>query len=815
MNRDHSSAHSRSNTHSLLSRYCEAVVKLRQAAAWNSFDEERRRGGIRIVPMVDADVVRLFMAPGAELRYIDPFNQADMQDVEVSDAQGDGVVRNRHGAWPEEAWNGPLTLFATITAEYLFLNREIIVGGKSVSNWREPLRIAPSHLEDVQTMLHQVQLKIQNTPDLVLKELDDFALEKIDDAHRQALERHEDPVRSVVDALPGALRKLFLGPVREAMRWLRLVENNQLLSMEGLNEGTRTVVEPDSTSVSSWRSRLRRELNTSLPAWLDSSSKIRREKRLEERASRDAKALVGVMALNEAGLSPSADDPPWRVILVTGDDHLHRVYARWFWSGENSNKDLDHYVLRRPLQFSPVLNLRSMSDDPEAGGIFDNLVKALDVTIDLIFGRETSGTAIFRLENKWDRAQQEAGRQQTANDTTMKTQIDRCSHHWLEAINLINARNHAYFSQEFTDILKKLHSILDEADAKTSILEWTSRCVDALDSEHLRMSLWETISRIEKLDRPQRMPVQICCDFSNLLGKDYTLAQLLTGSAAIDTDRREILEKIGRRVSEELTPEGIFLMAVLSAGGGAFGLARHHIRMAQRRAKKPPSVSKALEMELTYFDALIDRFTLDKGAEEQMRRARKSLADLYLRAKQAPISARAFLQARALSEQAALVIDWYIFAPALRCEYLTEARKRLKEAEQHLSFLMRPDARPEERELATQIVVNTMCVQVLGKICGEPVDSISLARARDSFGMIHGVMHGELDYISELWKLAADWLLQGGDDKCRRVFTHCEKVLNGNIDPPLIDSDRVCLELVQQFAEGGGTLTVADCRTGQ
>nr|WP_295827416.1 hypothetical protein [uncultured Azospirillum sp.] len=815
MIRDHSSTHSRGNAQSLLSRYCEAVVKLRQAAAWNSFDEKRRRDGTRIVPMVDADVVRLFMAPGAELRYIDPFSQADMQDTEVAEAPGAGVIGNQLGEWPEENWNGPLTLFATITAEYLFLNREIIVGGKSVSNWGEPLRIAPSHLEDVQSMLHQVQLKIQNIPDLVLKELDDFALGKIDDAHRQALERKVDPVRPVVDALPGALRQLFLGPVREAMRWLRLVENNQLLSMEGLEEGTRTVVEPDPNSVSDWRSLLRDELRAALPSWLESSSKIRRTERLEERASRDAKALVGVMALNDAGLQPPDGTAPWRAILVTGDDHLHRVYARWFWSEKNPHQELDRYVLRRPLQFSPVLNLCSMSDDPEAGGIFDNLVKALDVTIDLIFGRETSDAAVYRLEHKWDRAQREKHRRQMADDGSMKSHIDRCSDHWLEAINLINARNHAYFSQEFTDILQKLHKILDQADAKTSILEWTSRCVDELDSEHLRMSLWETISRIEKIDGPPRMPIQIRLDFSNLLGKEYSLRQLLTGSAETNANRRGILEKIGSRVSEELTPEGIFLMAVISGSGGAFGLARHHVRMAQRRAKKQPNQSEALLSEMIYFDALIDRFTLDAGSEEQMRRTRESLKRLEQLARQAAAPDNIFLEARALSEHAALVIDWHSFAPDRRCEYLTKARQFLKNAERHLPFLTRPDAKPEERELAMQIVVNTMCVQALGRICGEPVDCDSLSKARNCFDTIYGAEHGEPDYISELWKLAADWLLQGGAEGGRRVFAHCDKVLRGDIAATLVPSDRICFELVRRFAESGETVVVTGCQSGE
>jgi hypothetical protein len=91
------------------------------------------------------------MAPASLIRYVDPFSVAEP----ASSDQGPDKQDN-----PQQQWEDPLTLFATATAEFLFLTRNIETFGKSVTNWNEPLRVTPAHWEDIESMLHRVEIKV-------------------------------------------------------------------------------------------------------------------------------------------------------------------------------------------------------------------------------------------------------------------------------------------------------------------------------------------------------------------------------------------------------------------------------------------------------------------------------------------------------------------------------------------------------------------------------------------------------------------------------------------------------------------------------
>jgi hypothetical protein len=92
----------RASTHSYLSlsglfRRIEAAVRLRQAAAWNEFDSGSKRDlPGRIIPVVDADIVRLFMAPALLIRYVDPFSV-------VEPASGAKLTFSTLGSGPKSA----------------------------------------------------------------------------------------------------------------------------------------------------------------------------------------------------------------------------------------------------------------------------------------------------------------------------------------------------------------------------------------------------------------------------------------------------------------------------------------------------------------------------------------------------------------------------------------------------------------------------------------------------------------------------------------------------------------------------------------
>ena len=116
---------------------------------------------------------------------------------------------------------------------------------------------------------------------------------------------------------------------------------------------------------------------------------------------RDALALASVTALNEAGLEAGPKNG-WRAVLISGDEHLHRAYARWAWADKGRSLRPERYVLRRPLQYTPVLNVVSMSDDASAAEIFRKLTEALDLTIDMLLDRSEGIRNPYWLEYHWD-----------------------------------------------------------------------------------------------------------------------------------------------------------------------------------------------------------------------------------------------------------------------------------------------------------------------------------------------------------------------------------------------------------------------------
>ena len=143
---------------------------------------------------------------------------------------------------------------------------------------------------------------------------------------------------------------------------------------------------PDEKLIERWREPLFKALTPS-PASIRHQSRRNDPqsvtRRAGERARRDAAALASVTVLNEAGLQ-AGSERGWRAILISGDEHLHRVYSRWAWETSGSSLRPERYVLRRPLQFTPVLNMASMSKDPATADIFKKLTNALDLTVDML-----------------------------------------------------------------------------------------------------------------------------------------------------------------------------------------------------------------------------------------------------------------------------------------------------------------------------------------------------------------------------------------------------------------------------------------------
>jgi hypothetical protein len=787
---DHAPSTATDDSSSLpVERYLDGAVRLRQAATWNAFDHTLRDNlPRRVIPVVDADVVRMFMAPAAETHYVDPFPSGAADSEEL------------------RKWDEPLALVAAATAEFIFLTDTIEVRGQAVRNWSEALRIAPSHFLDVEAMIHQVIAKIvRGLPSI--EDLEDDAIAHIDEVLEQGRHHKDGGLNALVHALPESLRDLYLGPVYEAERWSRLVSHGQVLRLDGLAEATPDVVQPSEAAIDRWREPLFEALVPSrLPfrgqkrshPYPDTLERVR--ERARERARRDAVALASVTALNEAGLS-AGEDKGWRAILISGDDHLHRAYAGQMRKAGGSRLRPEHYILRRPLQFTPVLNVSSMSNDRSASEIFRKLTEALDLTVAMLLDQDIDPPNPFLLESRWESRRRH--RIATLDRAGIHKHLERCNEHWLEAINHINARNHPYLTRDYNRLLKKLRTAFDEGDAAQGLLSQTIAIVDGIDAAHFRLVLEETIYEFARLDKPMRMPFLVRADFPGLLdGADGSLERFLYGEpAASQLVRREPadLQPLVERIRSTGGAPGMFLTAILAAVGNSFMRASRLMDRAMQLAR-PELVDARLLREMTYFSALVTRLTV-KGPTDY----RETLQTLRRVLDKA---SGPFELARACSEAAALELHWYA-TDALRrdnahisaeqAKHLAEGGRFLAQARASLQWPMARNADRYERELAQQIVVNTVAQNVYLKLAGDEPDAERLRWAIEQFdGLLDGAIE-HTDYLTELWYRAAAWLNAQSPESRQALAEHCKRTLDDGSLREMPIADRHDLERIASY----------------
>jgi hypothetical protein len=768
-----------------LEHYLDGAVRLRQAATWNTFDSNLA-GDLprRIIPVVDADVIRLFMAPAEETNYVNPFPSLES------------------GSATRRAWNDPLALVAAATAEFIFLTGTIEILGQHVGNWKEALRITPTHLHDVESMLHQVRVKIVDGL-LSIEELEDEAIERLDPLLAKSRRDGDRGLAALVQALPNSLRDLYLGPMYEAERWVRLRGDQVLLRLDGLPEATTEVLNPDEKLIERWREPLFKALTPS-PASIRHQSRRNdpqsMTRRAGERARRDAAALASVTALNEAGLQ-AGSERGWRAILISGDEHLHRVYSRWAWETSGSSLRPERYVLRRPLQFTPVLNMASMSKDPATADIFKKLTNALDLTVDMLLDQPGGVPNPYLLEFHWQRHR--GAWLKTLDQEGIQDHLVKCNNYWLEAINHINARNHPYLTRDYHRLFERLREAFDEPDARRELINHTKSIVEGIDVEHFRLVLEETIYELTRLAMPMRMPFLVRTEFPDFLGDGGSTSRFLFGESQLCMIRHGAaeLQEVAEKILASSSARGAFLTAILAAAAGSFVRASHLIARARELARDDPDVDPPLLSEMTYFHALILRLNVSRP--EDYKHARAIVQGIFPAA-----SSDGFQRARAYSEAAALELQWYavdamhpknrIISDEQR-SHLNQGRDYLKLARDSVSWPLVPSASRHERELELQIVVNTIALNTYIKLAEGDPDFEALRWAREQLEVLLRGAIEDADYITELWRRAAEWLIEPTPESERAVRLHCKQTLVDRGASEMPTADRNDLERIAAY----------------
>ena len=292
------------------------------------------------------------------------------------------------------------------------------------------------------------------------------------------------------------------------------------------------VLNPDEKLIERWPSRCSRPSHRHPHrSGTSPAGTIRRHDASSRRgARRDAAALASVTALNEAGLQ-AGSERGWRAILISGDEHLHRVYSRWAWETSGSSLRPERYVLRRPLQFTPVLNMASMSKDPATADIFKKLTNALDLTVDMLLDQPGGVPNPHLLEFHWQRHR--GAWLKTLDQEGIQDHLVKCNNYWLEAINHINARNHPYLTRDYHRLFERLREAFDEPDARRELIIHTKSIVEGIDVEHFRLVLEETIYELTRLAMPMRMPFLLRTEFPDFLGDGGSTSRFLFGDSEL------------------------------------------------------------------------------------------------------------------------------------------------------------------------------------------------------------------------------------------------------------------------------------------
>lgn len=779
-----------------ISAYREGAVRLRQAAQWNEYDTRFQDDGGVIVPIVDANVIKLFL---------DPEHSTDRITVFVANDPSREAGK-RHGPRRTHQHPPELVTFAAITAEYLFLWKDIDfdLGGDRGRLWSEPCRLAPAHGEEVGAMLREVARKgLMNLDSAELPE----GVSELVEHYRRAL-RELDGMSmkeklKLVRSVPDALAALFSKSLLEGVRWLRLTRDQQVLPLSGLAYCDPEVLDPPTAKVERWyRPLLKAKMDGSrdrLAKIPDDTSRKREERRIENRSEHDAVVLAQTILLNEnAREMKHHDGKRRRCVLISGDDALHRVYQDEFWaneaaSGLSPDEIRNRYVLRRPLQFSPVLNLKDMPNGYNHAAAFRQMTALLDDFINFIIAR-TDGA--YAIEHDWRKQQLEI---QSRRESETKPDrafvpavdvgqtIDRLRTSWSELIDTSSAICAGLAVRDFRALVDRFSKIAADGSSRDALIRLYTEIFSQIDVFQLPLVVQELLTiavrnRMRQAAMPGlagvRMPFLITERFDDLtdgvpIGE---FIERLTQSPSPKSQGRNLEKLMQGLVGKKLEHRALFFVGTAAAVANHFEAASRYLRRAielQKTETHPKTGNASVERdEIEHLAIVVERMRMrdDHQFEATLRRAEKGVRSSRK---------NTFEHVRAVSETAALRLMYYfnvVFEigdsgraspPSLRRDLLRTARQELDLARGKLPPIIASGNIDKDLrdQLAIQVHTNILCCAVTESLFFEdrtavPPKLLPSSTEADSHAFLSerlmDVARG--DHIVELWLKLTTWL---------------------------------------------------------
>jgi hypothetical protein len=337
-----------------LREYFREAMLLRLALQQNLDDYAFANQGGRIVYLMDANVVRIFLDPVRESVHFALFQEGkESEDLSSSTA--------------------------LVSAEFLFSRR---LAGQGDT----PALIARSHADDLTSVLagisrdaeadlpHSGQARrMAGSTRRALRRL-------IERAHRGEIDR-VNAIRELQERIPECVHAVLAESLQALLQFRRLYNEDLLRPLELHPEATVDVLVPNLELVAD----LKRHLTATLLASRSDDGRTRsldrgtdtarREINSRTRIERDSTALAQVILLDR---SARDDGRKVHYVLVTADKSLFDAYVRWFWTGSHLDRQ-EPFLLRLPLQYIPILNINEMPNRIDDSEIIHKTCDTLDL----------------------------------------------------------------------------------------------------------------------------------------------------------------------------------------------------------------------------------------------------------------------------------------------------------------------------------------------------------------------------------------------------------------------------------------------------
>lgn len=411
------------------SKYLLSARALRRSMRLNLADSEFANTGKEIVYFADANVVAMFTDPGAHGAYLAPFSNW---------LQGNQIFGT-----------------TTLTAEFLF-------SGK-LPGQRHPTLITLDHYEDLNSMASAIHKKGQRSAAEIEAAFDvrhdRLQLDNlVSDYNTHRIDARTFMVRSS-ELLPGSMIGLLQGAVAEAAQFRRLLTNDMLLRMDTMQWFDRSLLHPNPQHVANWAVSIR------------SASKGRSN----VKAIRDARSIVQIL---ELGKREDPRDPQRRYVFITNDPAINRAYHEYRRDEIGQGRRPAQIHLRKPMEFIPLLNLGSMSDN-ETDRL--ELFPQIESTLDRLLSGDS---ALQRI-----RRRPPANRELSTSTISFEEQIEGLRELWSQAAAHALTLNASYLAKRDKENFDSIVKVLTSGDVVNAALGEIRSVLTGLSRAHAKYSI--------------------------------------------------------------------------------------------------------------------------------------------------------------------------------------------------------------------------------------------------------------------------------------------------------------------------------------